>query len=83
MILPSSGIPDRADLAETYYSQFDEDFENGDRSDGDDDDDDGDDDDGEGTLVAMEGTKDSEFEDLIHFMETALDKGDTSKEQNI
>ncbi|ELT89257.1 hypothetical protein CAPTEDRAFT_177924 [Capitella teleta] len=55
------GIPETPDLAETYYSQFEDDFEAEAE------------DDGEATLVAAEET-----EDLIHYMQTALNQADTT-----
>ena len=67
------GIPERADLAETYYSQFDEEFEaaNGGASD--------EDDENEKTLVGGGEMEDAEVEDLISCMQNALDKSDTSE----
>ena len=70
------GVPSNPELAETYYSQF-EDFEKDDEDEaGGQRDDDDDDDDGEGTLVAG---ADDDVEDLINCMKNALDKSDTCK----
>ena len=66
-------MPETPDLAETYYSQF-EDFE----KDEDDDKAPEDDDDDEGTLVAGAAPgNEEEMEDLINCMQNALDKSDT------
>ena len=70
------GVPDKPELAETYYSQFDDEFEEIDE----------DDEDCEGTLLATvvgaagaEGTGEDDVGDLIQHMQTALNKEDTSK----
>ena len=67
-------MPEQPDLAETYYSQFDDEFE-----------DEEDEDEAEGTLLATvvgagggDGTGDDEVGDLIQHMQTALNKEDTS-----
>ena len=74
------GVPDQPDLAETYYSQFDDEFEEI-EEDGEEDEEDG-----EGTLLATvvgaaaaaEGTGDDDVGDLIQHMQTALNKEDSS-----
>ncbi len=70
------GVPDNPELAETYYSQFDDEFEDVDEE--------GDAEDGEGTLLATvlgaasnEATGDDEVGDLIQHMQSALSKDDT------
>ena len=70
----SAGIPDEPGLAETYYSQFDDEFEREGAGDGDDDDD------AEGTLLAtVKLAGDDEVGDLINCMQNALDTSETSK----
>ena len=70
----STGIPDEPGLAETYYSQFDDEFEREGAGDGDDDDD------AEGTLLAtVKLAGDDEVGDLINCMQNALDTSETSK----
>lgn len=82
--MPSTGIPPTADLANTYYSQFEDDFvEEGDKHSTDDDADvvtgaqaDGDDD-NEDTLICERSNKDEE--DFINCLEMALDKEEAGK----
>ena len=69
------GVPDKPELAETYYSQFDDEFEEIDEEE----------EDCEGTLLATvvgaagaEGTGEDDVGDLIQHMQTALNKEDTS-----
>ncbi len=80
------GVPDQPDLAETYYSQFDNEFE-----DEDEDDEDDDDDEAEGTLLATvvgaagaaAGGDEDDMGDLIQHMETALSKEQTGADSTI
>ena len=66
----TAGVPNDPLLAETYYSQYEDEFDDGDDAGGVD----------EGTLVAIgDGAQDEEVEDLINIMQNALDKSDTSK----
>ena len=74
-----AGIPERADLAETYYSQFEDEFEeeeeHAERLSGDEDSDEA-----EGTLLTtmVAREEDNEVGDLINCMQNALDRSDTS-----
>ena len=69
----SPGIPDEAGLAETFYSQFDDEFESGDllESGGGG----GGGDDNDATLRA----EDEDEEDLLSYMQLHLDRTDTGE----
>ena len=68
--LVSAGIPDNPQLAETYCSQFEGDFEDISPEKEEDDEDDDDDDEGEGTVVAAH---EENMADYISRLEGALD----------
>ena len=79
------GIPESEQLANTYYSQFLDEFEN----DGQEEEEEDDEDDAEGTLLAtvkVVGNRqkngeegEDEVGDLINCMQNALDRSETSK----
>ena len=75
------GIPSNPDLAETYYSQYEDFDEEKPEEGGGEGGEPEDEDDGEGTLVA--GNED-ELEDFIHYLENAMDQSDnTIKSQTL
>ncbi|KAI0212520.1 Serine/threonine-protein kinase Nek11 [Lamellibrachia satsuma] len=71
------GVPDKPELAETYYSQFEDEFERTEEVD----------DEAGQTLVANsnlgEEEDEEEIEDLMNCMQNALDKSDTVKMQTL
>ena len=80
IIINISGIPDKPELAETYYSQFEDEFEGGKGVEivvSEDESSDEEDDHSEAGDTLLAGVGEEEEEDLISCMQNALDQSDT------